>query len=171
MKKDWIPILNICLLLVLGCTDPSEYLPDIITVNLELSSTSTDFESLKLDIQEVAIKGAVTGQEAANSTFAGMYEMKELVSDALDLARFEVDYDSLLQVKVSFGTENSLVKEAETHQLMMPADFDGTLVIPFGRYIQDQKEWNIRLQLQSDASVMQAGADEYIFDPQMIIIN
>ncbi|NNE29295.1 MAG: DUF4382 domain-containing protein [Saprospiraceae bacterium] len=170
MKKFGL-LLTTLMLLALCCSDPIEFLPDLVPVSIQLTSTPSTAEELHIDFRQVRISSEFDLVDEVNNANSGIYDMTDWVGDNLDIGSFEISYDSISWVELTFGNANTIVTPSGALGLPLKEGGSSAIKVPVQKYIQGLDQLDVLIEFDAAASVIETEPGVYVLDPKLSLKN
>lgn len=135
------------------------------------ASYKSTYESVYLDIQKVSIH---TSTDSAETT--GWFEL-EFTPGLFDLLDYAAGNDTLLafdsvlqvqtisQVRLVLGNNNSVVKDGQSYALKTPSGQSSGIKVQIHAELQSEKSYKVILDFDADQSVLETGNGNFKLKP------
>jgi hypothetical protein len=169
MKKI-IGILVITLVFIACNKDNNTEIPSSksTTLQIYLHDQPIDYQQVNVDIQHIVIKGYGNNAEydLTDSTGAGIYNLLDY-QNGLDtlLGEITVDYDSISQIRLVLGTENSVMVDSVLYPMATPSAQQSGLKINVHGELTYVDTFVVNLDFDAGESVHQLGNGDYQLHP------
>lgn len=127
---------------------------------------AVDYQQVNVDIQSVKIKGNGTNEEVDLETNAGVYNLLDY-QNGLDtlLGTITVEYDSLNQIRLVLGPENSVMVDSVLYPMETPSAQQSGLKIMLHSELTYVDTFVIDLDFDAAESVQVLGNGDYKLHP------
>lgn len=127
-----------------------------------------EYQEVNVDIQQVVIKGYGNNAEydLTDSTGAGVYNLLDY-QNGLDtlLGEITVDYDSISQIRLVLGPENSVMVDSVLYPLETPSAQQSGLKVKVQGELTYVDTFVVNLDFDASESVHQLGNGDYQLHP------
>ena len=138
------------------------------SVFVYLHDQAADYQQVNVDIQKVIIKGFGNNDEydLTDSTGAGIYNLLDY-QNGLDtlLGEITVDYDSISQIRLVLGLENTVMVDSVLYPLETPSAQQSGLKINVHGELMYVDTFIVSLDFDVSESVHQLGNGTYQLHP------
>lgn len=145
---------------------PTEKTPTQVFIYLH--DQADDYQQVNVDIQKVIIKGFGNNDEydLTDSTGAGIYNLLDY-QNGLDtlLGEITVDYDSISQIRLVLGLENTVMVDSVLYPLETPSAQQSGLKINVHGELMYVDTFIVSLDFDVSESVHQLGNGTYQLHP------
>lgn len=142
-------------------TDDSR-LSDHARLKLFLTDAPGDYEAVNIDVQGVMINSTSdtdSGWESLTGVNTGIYDLLELTGGLnVLLADNELPAGELKQVRLVLGENNTVMIDGETYSLDTPSAMQSGLKIQVNETLEAGYTYDIIMDFDVDASIVEAGA-------------
>jgi len=146
--------------------NPAEKSATVIQVYLH--DQPVDYQQVNVDIQQVIIKGYGNNDqyELTDSTGAGVYNLLDY-QNGLDtlLGEITVDYDSIAQIRLVLGPDNTVMVDSTLHEMATPSAQQSGLKINVHGELSYVDTFVVSLDFDASESVHQLGNGDYQLHP------
>lgn len=135
-------------------------------IQVYLHDQAIDYQEVNVDIQEVRIKGYGNNEEYDLADNAGVYNLLDY-QNGLDtlLGEITVEYDSIAQIRLVLGTENSVMVDSVLYPLETPSAQQSGLKINVHGELTYVDTFIVSLDFDAAESVHQLGNGDYQLHP------
>ena len=160
----------ISLIVLISCNkDNKEDTPPQKTstvVKVYLHDQAIDYQQVNVDIQEVIIKGYGNNDEYDLADNAGVYNLLDY-QNGLDtlLGEITVDYDSISQIRLVLGPDNSVMVDSVLYPMATPSAQQSGLKINVHGELTYVDTFIVSLDFDAAESVHQLGNGDYQLHP------
>lgn len=127
-----------------------------------------DYQEVNVDIQQIVIKGYGNNAEydLTDSTGAGVYNLLDY-QNGLDtlLGEITVDYDSISQIRLVLGADNSVMVDSVLYPLATPSAQQSGLKVNVQGELTYVDTFVVSLDFDASESVHQLGNGDYQLHP------
>lgn len=146
-----------------SCSDKDDSrLAENARLKLYLTDAPGDYEAVNIDVQDVMINATddtESGWESLSGVNSGVYDLLELTGGLnVLLADNELPAGKLKQVRLVLGADNTVVIDGESFPLDTPSAMQSGLKIQVNETLEAGYTYDIILDFDVDASVVEAGA-------------
>ena len=135
-------------------------------IKVYLHDQAIDYQEVNLDIQEVRIKGYGNNDEFDLMDNAGVYNLLDY-QNGLDtlLGEITVDYDSIAQIRLVLGPDNTVMVDSVLYPLETPSAQQSGLKINVHGELNYVDTFIVSLDFDASESVHQLGNGDYQLHP------
>lgn len=136
------------------------------SVSVYMHDQPGEYQQVNVDIQQVIIKGYGNDAEYDLADNAGVYNLLDY-QNGLDtlLGEITVDYDSLSQIRLVLGPNNSVMVDSVLHDMATPSAQQSGLKINVHGELMYVDTFVISIDFDADESVHQLGNGDYQLHP------
>jgi hypothetical protein len=136
------------------------------TVNFYLTDAPCDYDNVFIDVQALELHTDSNGWEAITPFNSGIYDLLEL-SNGLDtfLASEEIAGDSISQIRLILGSQNSVVVDSMSYDLKVPSGSQSGLKLNLHMALEADKSYTVWLDFDACKSIVKTGNGKYILKP------
>ncbi|WP_170227114.1 DUF4382 domain-containing protein [Luteibaculum oceani] len=145
--------------------------PNSSKANFYLTDAPGDFDAVNVEIEKVEVKTDASGftEIAINP---GVYDLLQLTNgvDTL-LGEVELTGDTLKEIRLVLGANNTVVVDGETKSLKVPSGQSSGLKIKVNHEITAGLTYDFTLDFDAGQSVKERGNGEYILKPVIRVFS
>jgi hypothetical protein len=140
-------------------------------VNISMTDAPGPYEAVNIDLKEVKVTGN-DGIEVILNVNAGVYNLIDFSDGAEALiATGELGIDSLQQIRLILGPDNTIVVNGETFPLSTPSAEQSGLKLQVHEKLEAGVDYNILLDFDANKSIVKLGNGGYKLKPVIRTID
>ena len=146
--------------------EPDSPDPTVTEVSVYLSSTSSSFDKIELELVSIKFSQMQVTEWSILSEDVHMLNLEDLSKEALRISDEEVADNSIYNLKLDFGTENYMYSGTDKYLLQLDMLEETDLIVNVNEELIKGEKLEIQLEIDADGSVIeQQGTDVYFFKP------
>ena len=170
--KRIIHLLNLLLIIfVFNACDKENNNKDSYPFSIMMTDNPAPYEAIYIDLQEVVVKGN-DDLELSFTEGLGIVNLLDLTNgNSMLLATGSLNTDSLQQIRLILGPDNTIVVDGETFDLSTPSAEQSGLKLQVHKALEPGVEYEILLDFDANKSVHQTGNGKYKLKPVLRTID
>ena len=131
----------------------------------------TTYDAINIDIQSASIHTSTNEEETSGwyelETEAGIYNLLDYVNDNefIFATDPELVVQTVSQIRLILGENNTIVKEGETYDLETPSAQTSGIKVQIHTELQPNLTYKVVLDFDIDKSIIETGNDQYKLQP------
>lgn len=139
--------------------------------SVRMTDNPAPYSAVNIDLKEVIVKGN-DDVEITFTDAAGIIDLLELSNgNNVLLATGSLNTDSIQQIRLVLGPENTIVVDGETHDLSTPSAEQSGLKLQVHQALEPGVNYEIMLDFDANKSIVKTGNGGYKLKPVIRTIN
>ena len=165
-------LLTILLFGILSCEKDNQTPTESTKISIRLTDGPTDVEEVNIDLRSVVIFTNQGKDSIDLETNAGVYNLLDY-QNGLDtlIGTGEISADTLHQVRLVLGNNNSVKVAGSVHDLKIPSGQSSGLKVKINDAIANLEDYILTLDFDAEKSLKINGNDQYRLHPVIKVVK
>ncbi len=162
--------IGMIMLLMVSCMDDKQ--GGTSYLNVKMTDAPGNFTAVNIDLQQIELTGEDGNAVTIDGTVPGIYNLIDLANGkSVLIASSAVDAGRLEQIRLILGDENTVTVDGVTYPLRTPSAQQSGLKLQVHKDLVDGVTYNMLLDFDANASIVQEGNGTYSLKPVVRVIE